>query len=126
LRDEDALGMGRGAGGILDIGHFVGAERLEFVGAERQGGERVVAEDDGHAGDAGGFGDLRLEIVRGDDGGGASAVEHAGDARDIGVAAADVHGIGQRAGDEAGVLAGEEHDHELRPRLGHDRDAVTP
>jgi hypothetical protein len=37
-----------------------------------------------------------------------------------------MHGIGQRAGDEAGVLAGEEHDHELRPRLGHDRDAITP
>jgi hypothetical protein len=56
---------------------------------------------------------------------GPAASEHAGNAFDIGVLAADRHAVGNRAWHKPGILAAEEHFHERRAGLGHDRHPVA-
>ena len=73
----------------------------------------------------GGGRDMLPEIIRPDDGRCAGAPQHGGDALDVGVLAAEIHGIGKRTGKQAGVLAAEEGRHEVYARLGDDADAVS-
>jgi hypothetical protein len=56
--------MGGRAGGILDIGCLVGSEGLKLVVAEGKFCQRIMAEDNVHAGHARRLGHLAFEVDR--------------------------------------------------------------
>ena len=109
----------------MDIGDIVDFEGPRLLDAFGLRLELLESLDDGRAGDLRGRTDMRAQIAGQDDGTGTRRLQHAGNARHIGFLAPDIHRIGHRAWNQAGILATEKHYHEVRAGLGNDRHALA-
>ena len=109
----------------MDIGHIIGPEGFKLGERLRQRLQRLMGQNFLNSGTRSTSTNMPFKISRGDNGAGRSRAQHAGDPLNIGILAADIHGVGHGTGNQSRILAAKKHRHEFRSGFGNHRNPVA-